>query len=147
MSTTTTPYDIVPFVAQEKRFDGKMIIWTARSNKSDRINAWFGHLERELTSLPEDALLFVGFDFASFKLSSPAYFRQRLLKLAELGAGGFQGRIAVAQRLSLGHLLSGNGWTSEVSAAFPRMEVAGFNDRDAAIGWLVSGYEQRVVRR
>jgi hypothetical protein len=147
MNTPTTrsqnPYDVVPFVAQEKRYAGRMIIWTARSNKGTRINTWFSHLERELETFPRDGLLYVCFDFASFKLNAPQYFRQRLVKLAEHGAAEMRGRIAVAQRLTVGGLLAGTRWTSDISAAFPHMEVDAFHDRDTAIGWLVAGYQKR----
>lgn len=143
----TNPFEIVPYISQEKRYDGKLIIWTVRSNKSERLNAWFGYLERELENWPENALVFACFDFASWKLHATPYFRQRLAKLAERGAANFRGRIAIAQSASVLGLISGNGWKSDISAAFPNVMVDIYGSRDDAIAWLVSGYERAYIRR
>ena len=144
------PSDVVPMIGLEERYNGRMMIWTPRTVRTLNVNSWFGYMESHLAELPSDGALYMCFDFATHAKSGRGigptpYFRQRLQKLAEDSAGNMRGRIAIASAFSIGSLLRSINW-DDIASHFPKAELKAFGDRDAAIGWLVTGYERALLR-
>lgn len=144
---TTYDFEIVPQVALDARFDGKLNIYTFRTNDRGIINSLMTKLQDDFATMPDKGRVFWLFDFGSRNKPAPTYLKLRLQALAEATAlSNYGGRIAVTTTRNFNTLLNPSVALAGLEAELPNIMLQGFFNRDEAIAWLLAGYGRATLR-